>query len=358
MTRPVKREPGTGPVKREPGAGPDNVAAAAAGVVDLSDCRVLRSQYHTVQNLIQGKNNYFSQFSLLDQYASKGFNLNSPYFSFAAIVIADEADDIGSAESNKFNTIFNQLQSLHERVTRPREQLADAEALLGITSSLVKGAKINSNAVTPSKFIDFVLRDFGRVQHYRHSDRKRTSVNWQKIGVSVAHIFQPFRGCSTMVGTNSAVKQRKPAARRGRRRPSEKSALPKQVDPQVEEQEKTGTTDGTMVTMFSILRKERKVDLEHLILNSSSFSQTVENLFALSFLVKDGRVEIQVDDESGRHIVSPRNAPSATMIASGDVSYRHFVFKFDYSDWQLMCSSVGDGKELMPHRTQEASSAV
>ncbi|CAI0402844.1 unnamed protein product [Linum tenue] len=275
-------------VKREPGTGTGNVAAAA----DLSDCRILRSRYHAVQNLIQ--------------------------------------------------------------VIRPREQLADAEALLGITSSLVKGAKLNSNAVTPSKFINFILRDFARVQQYSHSHRTRASVNWQKIGISVSHIFKPFRGCSTMLGTNSAVKQRKPAVRRGRR-PSKQFALPKQVDPHVEEEEKTGTTDGTMLTMFSILRKERKVELEHLVLNRSSFSQTVENLFALSFLVKDGRVEIQVDDESGRHLVSPRNAPSATMIASGDVAYRHFVFKFDYSDWQLMCSSVGVGKELMPHRTQESS---
>ncbi|CAL1371032.1 unnamed protein product [Linum trigynum] len=315
MTRLVKREAATAPVKREPATGTDNVAAAA----DLSDCRILRSRYHAVQNLIQ-----------------------------------DEADDIGSAESNKFNTILNELQSLHERVIRPREQLADAEALLGITSSFVKGAKLNSNAVTPSKFINFILRDFARAQQYSHSDRTRASVNWQKIGISVSHIFKPFRGCSTMLGTNSAVKQRKPAVRRGRR-PSKQFALPKQVDPHVEEEEKTGTTDGTMLTMFSILRKERKVELEHLVLNRSSFSQTVENLFALSFLVKDGRVEIQVDDESGRHLVSPRNAPSATMIASGDVSYRHFVFKFDYSDWQLMCSSVEVGKELMPHRTQESS---
>lgn len=68
----------------------------------------------------------------------------------------------------------------------------------------------------------------------------------------------------------------------------------KQLDEAVTE-EKTDT-DKNMATMFHILRRTKRVPLENLILNRESFAQSVENLFALSFLVKDGRAEISLDE--------------------------------------------------------------
>nr|CAB3481405.1 unnamed protein product [Digitaria exilis] len=116
------------------------------------------------------------------------------------------------------------------------------------------------------------------------------------------------------------------------------------------DQDERNDTDKNVVVMFGLLKNHKSVKLEHLILNRQSFAQTAENLFALSFLVKDGRAEIDVVD-NGDYFVAPRNAPTAKLIGSREVINSQFVFRFDTQDWKIMKRMVKPGQELMPHRS-------
>ncbi|XP_020213649.1 non-structural maintenance of chromosomes element 4 homolog A [Cajanus cajan] len=248
------------------------------------------------------------------------------------------------------------MESLHQLVSKPREQVADAKALLDITQSLVMSVKnVAVGGLTPSNFVTHILKKFGGQGGSGNcaDDCSQNSVAWKDIGVAVSHVFREGCGCCTMIGPMDAkMKQRKVINRRKCVRPTE-LARPEVLGG--DSGEERTETDKNMLTMFNILRINKVVKLENLVLNRKSFAQTVENLFALSFLVRDGRAEIKVN-EAGWQLVSPRNAPAANAILSRNVAFSHFVFRFDFNDWKLMARSVGVGEELMPHRNSQSQS--
>lgn len=267
--------------------------------------------------------------------------------------IAEEREEIFKADSDKFDSLIDKVKNLHNLVQKPREQVADAEALLDITSTFLESIKStqNSNGISPVNFVNALLRKYSNQSHGNVSierDDNQTHLSWGTLGLEASTIFCDVAGMSTMLGgTDSETKQRKISVSRKREKPTESTRPVMVAD---SGNDNTSETDKNIATMFNILRKHKRARLDALVLNRRSFSQTVENIFALSFLVKDGRVEINLD-ENKNHIVAPRNAPTANERASGQGSYSQFIFRFDYRDWKLMIESIEKGQELMPHRT-------
>jgi DNA-binding TFAR19-related protein (PDSD5 family) len=66
--------------------------------------------------------------------------------------------------------------------------------------------------------------------------------------------------------------------------------------------ENTQSDTELISAIFNLLRRKMNARLDYLVLSGTSFAQIVENIFALSCLVNDGRVGITVNDE-GHHIV-------------------------------------------------------
>ncbi|CAN6998000.1 hypothetical protein IGI04_019072 [Brassica rapa subsp. trilocularis] len=262
--------------------------------------------------------------------------------------ISHSKDDLTRVDSDKFSRIFSEFENLHQKVQKPREQVADAEAFLDIANTIMSSVKSHSaNGVSPADFVNALVNGFGQAS-LGVDETSPVSIKWKDLGLAVCStLFVSSFGCSTMLGPMSTeLKERKRAVYRKRTKPGE-GVRPEEVD-DTQSEEKTDT-DKNMAIMFNILRQKKRVRLESLMLNRRSFAQTVENLFALSFLAKDGRVEIIVD-KTGSHFALPRNAPAANLVMSGEVIYNHFVFRFDFKDWKLMSEMVPMGEELMPHR--------
>ncbi|RID56846.1 hypothetical protein BRARA_F00267 [Brassica rapa] len=270
--------------------------------------------------------------------------------------ISDSKDDLTNVDSDKFSRIFNEFENLHQKVQKPREQIADAEAFLDIANTMLSSVKSQSvNGVSPAEFVNALVNGFGQPSQRIDTDESApVSIRWKDLGLAVCSTVLVSCGCSTMLGPmDTELKERKKAVYRKRTKPGE-GVRPDEVD-DTQSEEKTDT-DKNMAIMFNVLRQKKRVRLENLVLNRRSFAQTVENLFALSFLSKDGRVEIIVD-KNGSHFALPRNAPAANLVASGEVTYNHFVFRFDFKDWKLMSEMVPMGEELMPHRETAVASS-
>ncbi|KAI5073132.1 hypothetical protein GOP47_0011145 [Adiantum capillus-veneris] len=275
--------------------------------------------------------------------------------------IAEGKEQLLSGDSNKFDEIVRRADDLYTLVHRPREQIADAEALLDITEAFLNSVKESrrGNAVKASDLVSAIIQNFRQPANL--DDSEIIFLDWAAIGSEATCIFHDAPGLQTMLGPmDSEPKKRKAAAARRRERgPATETARPETVG---DEEDKQSQTDKNIRTMFNVLRRcgEGGCELEQLVLSRDSFSHTVENIFSLSFLVKDGRAQITIQD--GKQFVAFRYAPTAAERAGRpqgveeqqQVVNTQFVFRFDFKDWILMKEMVEQGAELMPKRSQQA----
>ncbi|CAR25753.1 ZYRO0A07304p [Zygosaccharomyces rouxii] len=105
------------------------------------------------------------------------------------------------------------------------------------------------------------------------------------------------------------------------------------------------TTPEQVKRMFKILERKngkRQINLFKFVINPQSFSKSVENLFYVSFLIKEGRVVLEEDQDgfpSIRIRGGPPTDPKAREIEirkRREASENHIIFQMDMPTWKKL----------------------
>uniref|UniRef100_M1D903 Non-structural maintenance of chromosomes element 4 n=1 Tax=Solanum tuberosum TaxID=4113 RepID=M1D903_SOLTU len=251
---------------------------------------------------------------------------------------------------NEINDFTNQPDSLRRSVRlqyslirtivdvkRPREQVADAEALLGLTNTVVESLQLRPNcSISPSIFISWLLQVYGlrkgrsknAMEHFIIGKSLKT-VNWEKIGADASLVFMEGKGCKTMLGVLKT--EFKPTKQLVvyhsypkeivvyRRLPPRKVYLTRPKLVAGETVKDKPDVSKNMSNISELLKEKKSVMLDELFLMRNSFAHTVENLFALSFLVHDGQASISADETGSRFACKIANFTAAAIVAPSAV---------------------------------------
>lgn len=147
----------------------------------------------------------------------------------------------------------------------------------------------------------------------------------------------------------------------------------------IEGVETEGTDDMSEQAERQLFRKHRlatnwEVSLFEFAVNPHSFAQTVENLFYVSFLVKDGYVQLGFDDNGlptirklapQHHTVMIANASSGTaepkttneQYEQGTARHQA-IFSLDYATWQKLIKAFDITDSMIPTREDDSTARV
>ena len=160
--------------------------------------------------------------------------------------------------------------------------------------------------------------------------------NWVDLGKVAIQNFCTVPLMSHMLGPLDIVPKPKQQKQRKKRVRAELGSLVNPDEVVANDQQPSQQTDKNMEVMHKVLKqrtKEKKpTTMAHLVYNPDSFAQTIENIFTLAFLVRDGRASLKRTDN--KLFVTACKVPDASDWAQQIAVVSQFCLRFSMKEWR------------------------
>lgn len=103
--------------------------------------------------------------------------------------------------------------------------------------------------------------------------------------------------------------------------------------------------------------EDASVSLFDFVINPYSFGQTVENLFYVSFLIREGNAKVDKDSD-GLPVLCPDKPRKIQEKRDQGVSNHQAVFSLDWPTWKGLIKAFDIKEPLIPHRNNDESTTI
>ncbi|GLE08137.1 hypothetical protein PINS_up019099 [Pythium insidiosum] len=211
--------------------------------------------------------------------------------------IRENASELATLNSQRFQATTDELEEMYEDVCYPREANLDASNLDELNMAVAKQAQsLGASDLTKYEFTELIRASR---EACGGDDGKR--FDWYTLGSAAGACFRSVPEISFLFGlmdTQVVHKERK----RARRVRDDEDVQASQPSEYTSKKDRKDAQARRLEVLQNKMEEVRKRNLFDVVIDPQSFTQTVENLFDMSFLVRNGAVEIALDDQGLPHL--------------------------------------------------------
>eukprot|EP00803_Ostreobium_quekettii_P007330 evm.model.scf_1535.2 EVM.evm.TU.scf_1535.2 scf_1535:18309-20897(+) len=247
-------------------------------------------------------------------------------------------------EGNRLASVIDAANALHGRVRAPLEQAIDSELFSSLSGlGAIKTSRIVSrtSGSLPGDLISALRAAFCShgSRHRRRGQDAEEDFDWGSWGEFSRGFVADGPGASTILGPIDAPVRARARAQRASRRAVGAVVTPEEAVMEEDRRE----VDKKMWVMVKRLQRAPGMAFVDLVVDPESFSRTVENMFTLSFLAKDGRVETQDHPDLGTVVYPSLATADRPGSSQAKAPHHQFIMSIGYEEYEWMKSLVTPG---------------
>nr|XP_022286431.1 EP300-interacting inhibitor of differentiation 3-like [Crassostrea virginica] len=270
--------------------------------------------------------------------------------------------DMINPESTSLREALQTANELNKNVRMPREGALDSATILMISNYArmkVDNLKTDFLKFEPIEYSEKLISFINQGQPRQSQDVAISDRGWISLGMASQKFFMKSPAFHFMAGSferGEPVKKvrRAPDVQRSdKENLSDKATIPKQMK-SFDETEKNEATTAEVEKLYDLLQKLYKetdcnpICYFEFVLHPESFSQTVENIFYTSFLIRDGLAKILLDDEK-LPLIEPIQNPEQEKVRKA-LPHKQAVISISPQEWRELVDVYQITDPLIPTR--------